>query len=883
MTPNPDHVHTTTDLASALKELSGERSYSELNRAARPYRLASSTLTDMFGKGRPSEETLEVFLRACGLSREDREAWRQARERALSTKPELDGVVRVAQADPRRLGVHAPIDAPGATEDLPVYVRRDVDDGPRGVRDLVRRAAQRGGLVVLVGGSSVGKTRCAYEALRALLPQWWLLQPPDARKIEQATVSGSERLVVWLDELQRYLDSSNPLTAATVRTLLDRRTVMIATLWPDRYNAYTSLPQVGHPEASANARELLGLAEVVHIDAQLSQAERERAHATATAGDARIKLGLEFGDYGLFQVIAAAPQLVDRWRGADAYAAAVLTAAVDATRLGVRSPLNAELLREAAPGYCDARQRGAAPANWFEASLAYLTQELHGAAAALAPSAPPAAMGSPAGYEVADYLQQRIEALRYRAVIPATTWRALVTRLTDSDDQIRIIEAAVDRLLFDYALQLWRRGCHALPSYTANTLIEVLMAQERENDLHAIAARDPYTAMLLADKLVGQGRVDDALAVLSPHADAESGTSADHQYAAEKFVHLLGENGREDVLRIRADAGDRFAADKLARLLAAQGREDALRSRADESDPYAADRLADLLVRRGHLEEAIALLRPHTHYPFAAGHLAKLLDMWGQEEKAVELLTAHADAGITFIAQQLAGLLFMRGREEELRARADGGDKAARARMAMFLAMRGRVEELSARAEAGDGYAADRLADLLADQGELNGLHARADAGNLHAAERLADLLAAQGREDGLRTRADAGDLHASARLADLLIAQERIEELHARADAGDLSAALRVAVRLAERGQVEELRARADGGDWYAADQLADLLAEQTRTDELRTRAEAGDRFAARRLADALARAGHQFDAERVRRFGLVLDDISPLSDRRS
>ena len=31
-------------------------------------------------------------------------------------------------------------------------------------------AAQRGGFVLLVGGSSVGKTRCAAEAVRALLP-----------------------------------------------------------------------------------------------------------------------------------------------------------------------------------------------------------------------------------------------------------------------------------------------------------------------------------------------------------------------------------------------------------------------------------------------------------------------------------------------------------------------------------------------------------------------------------------------------------------------------------------------------------------------------------------------------------------------------------------
>ena len=40
-----------------------------------------------------------------------------------------------------------------------------------------RPRRERGGFVLLVGGSSVGKTRCAVEAVRALLPDWWLVHP----------------------------------------------------------------------------------------------------------------------------------------------------------------------------------------------------------------------------------------------------------------------------------------------------------------------------------------------------------------------------------------------------------------------------------------------------------------------------------------------------------------------------------------------------------------------------------------------------------------------------------------------------------------------------------------------------------------------------------
>jgi hypothetical protein len=56
-------------------------------------------------------------------------------------------------------------------------VPRDTDTAGHGVRDRVAAAAVRGGFMLLVGGSSVGKTRCAAEAVRALLPDWWLVHP----------------------------------------------------------------------------------------------------------------------------------------------------------------------------------------------------------------------------------------------------------------------------------------------------------------------------------------------------------------------------------------------------------------------------------------------------------------------------------------------------------------------------------------------------------------------------------------------------------------------------------------------------------------------------------------------------------------------------------
>jgi len=86
--------------------------------------------------------------------------------------------IHVSQADPRRLGVHAAISITGVPDDvLPEYVPRDADGRESGVRATVAAAAARGGFVLLVGGSSVGKTRSAFEAVTAVLPDWWLVHP----------------------------------------------------------------------------------------------------------------------------------------------------------------------------------------------------------------------------------------------------------------------------------------------------------------------------------------------------------------------------------------------------------------------------------------------------------------------------------------------------------------------------------------------------------------------------------------------------------------------------------------------------------------------------------------------------------------------------------
>ena len=494
------------------------------------------------------------------------------------------GGVRAGEADLRRLGVHAAISVDGVPDEVPPeYVPRDADAAGHGVRAKVAAAAERSGFVLLIGGSSVGKTRCAAEAVRALLPDWWLVHPAGLGEVAALAAAPPARTVVWLDELQRSLDGERGLDGGMVRALLDARgpVVIIATLWPDRYHAYTAVPAPGGPDPRAREREVLELAAVIRIGAAFSPAEQGRARAAA-ARDRRLALALGAEGYGLTQTLAAAPQLVARWedaQAADPYAWAVLTAALDAARLGARAPLPAEMLRAAAPGYCTSAQQATAPDGWFEQALAYATARLHGAAAALAPAG--VGMGHIAGYTVADYLIQHATRERRSARVPASTWDALLGHIGDPDDAARLADSAVGRLLYRYAIPLYR------------------CAADADNE---------RAAYLLAELLAGRGD----LAELRARADAGG---ADHWYAER----LLGKRGDLDetvqILRAQADAGNGEAASRLASLLGRCGAQDEavqiLHACADagDADYGHVTLLAELLTQQGRGEEAERLPR----------------------------------------------------------------------------------------------------------------------------------------------------------------------------------------------------------------------------------------------------------------------------------
>lgn len=484
-------------------------------------------------------------------------------------------------------------------------------------------------------------------------------------------------------------------------------------------------------------------------------------------------------------MLAAGPSLVNRWEAApDPYSKALITAALDARRVGIHAPLTGEILATAVPGYLTPVQQADAPSDWLPAAFAYATTQVHGAAAPLATVA--AGMGRIAGYTVADYLYQHAVKLRRTTPLPDAVWQALVDHHHPYDAR-RLAENAE------------RRGHPRYAETLYHCAIDV-------GDLHAVVQ--------LSDLLIKQGRVEEAIAVMRPYADVGV------RFVAARLAGLLDKQGHVEELRQRADAGDGEAARQLTGLLARQGRLDeaitVARPYADAGNGQSAAQLAGLLLKQGRVEELRE--RADAGDQHAAAELAVLLAEQGHVEEAIRILQGYADAGSGHAAARLADLLVGQGRVDDLRLRADAGDRCAADCLAAVLAQQGRVEELGQLADAGHEYAAVQLACHLANQGRddeaIALLCEYTNADSPGAAFLLSSLLAKKGRIEELRRLADTGDEFAAVQLTGLLADEEHAGELALEVAAGTIGAVDRqatlaagieskaLAVRLQPRGK---------------------------------------------------------------------------------
>jgi tetratricopeptide (TPR) repeat protein len=592
---------------------------------------------------------------------------------------------------------------------VPQYVLRDKDAV---LRRQISRAAQRGGLVLIVGDSTAGKTRAAFEAVRAVLPQHRVLAPTsgsDLPPVMETVARFGAPCVVWLDNLENYLEPGG-LDPALLAELVRLTTPVVATMRLEAYEIFSSqVRQVGADYGDIAGRRtaligerVLNLTEPIELERLWTSTELDRADV---CDDSRIIDALaHHGPYGIAEYLAAGPALWLEWRrsfrpGGHPRGAALVAAAVDLARTGLRAPYPLELLAELHEHHLAAAGGPLLRAEPLDEALDWAARLRHGTTSLLLPTSDAGA------WKVFDYLIDHTD-----SPVPRLVWDTALAHAADDTDRYTIGFNAYPAAR-DIAETAWRPLADAGYPDAANGLGNLFSEagkplEAEEMYRRALASGKTAAAFNLGGLLAEAGRFEEAEEIYRRAVDDG------HVYAAINLSVLLDDVGRAselpDVCRRVADAGGSDAAFNLGRLLAEEERleeaEEMYRRAADDGVPEAARNLGRLLSVAGRLEEAEEVYRRAADAadPTAANNLGCMLADAGRTTEAEGMWRRAAGAGNVFAVMNLGILLDEMGRvneaEEMYRRVLDGT---------------GRTEE----AEAMYRRAANNLGRLLTDSG----------------------------------------------------------------------------------------------------------------------------------------------------------------------
>ena len=677
--------------------------------------------------------------------------------------------------DPFALEVHRPVqpeDAPAGLPELPAYVPRGHDQLLAGV---VRAAAGgRSGVAVLVGGSSVGKTRACWEALDLLRDEpepWRLWHPIDPSRPAAALreLPGiGPRTVVWLNEAQFYLEAADGMgegVAAGLRELLRdpaRAPVLVlATLWPQYWDELTIRP-AGGSDVHDQARELLDGHDIT-VPAAFAAAQLQQL---SQAGDARLAQAAAGAQDGqVIQFLAGAPELLARYRNAPPAATALIHAAMDARRLGTGIALPQAFLEAAAHGYLTDTEWDALDDDWVEQALRYTAKDTKGVRGPLTPIRPrPARPHAPgpgskdrdeqlAGslYRLADYLDQHGRHHRKSQIPPAGFWAAAADHAFPGD-QATLGDAAHARGLYRDAAQLHKNAAAYGNLDSVFYFYYFSVAAHLRSDVRSmrwavahVPLDHPGAVAGLLGSLREAGAQEQAAALL--HRDPAAHAALDDPDDVAGLLDRLRVMGaQEQVTALAERAAAHVPLDDpgaVAGLLnglreaGAQEQASALAERAAAhaplDEPAAVAVLLGSLRKAGAQEQAAALLRrdPAAHVSLDdMGAVAWLLDRLreaGAQEQAAALLArdpaAHAALDDPDDVAGLLGSLRAAGAAEQAAALAERA--AAHAPLDDMGAVAWLLDGLRAAGAAEQAAAlADRAAAQvpLGDMGDVAGL-----------------------------------------------------------------------------------------------------------------------------------------------------------------
>jgi TPR repeat protein len=645
--------------------------------------------------------------------------------------------------NPIELGIKpSAIGLGGAHLLVPPYVERTKDEE-------LRKVLQTEQFVMVVGDSTAGKSRSAFEMARELFPDRRLVVPSrrDSLIALLRIDVDLRNTVIWLDDLEGYLGPDG-LTVDVLERLLnagDGSITILGTMRAAAHEQYASRANVTKPE-----RKVLERARTVRIRQKLELGERERARKQFA--DPNLDAALD--RFGLGEYLAAGPELVDRFENGSTtcpIGRAIVQASIDWRRVGMSRAIPMEVLKKLYSAYREEFSSLADDADTFENGLNWAGERIFATTALMS--------RQPDGYLVFDYMLDYVERER-RDEIPRVTWEVALSAIDSASEALDIGVAAYTRRLLNVAEQALR-----------------LAVTSESIDVAAVASFN------LAVVLNECGKLEEAehwyrRAAVEGHAGAASNLGRLLEGRGE-----LVEAGR--LYRQAAEAGNSDASYHLARMEDAQNRKQTamrwLLQAASAGHSDAAHDLARILEKRGDVEEAEGWYRRAVAegHAGAASNLGRLLEGRGELVEAGRLYRQAAEAGNSDASYHLARMEDAQNRKQ--------------------TAMRWLLQA----ALAGNPDAAFGVGSIFEDREEWEKaerwFRRAAEAGNADAAYELGAVLARRENfreaEEWFRRGAESGNANAAYELGVILLERQEIEKAkhwwRVAADGGNDKAAL--------------------------------------------------------------------------------------------
>lgn len=607
-----------------------------------------------------------TILREILAHRESARATRRALERRLRCPP-----TKVRAADPFLLGVSpSEIANRFSTGARPPYVPRDVDAA-------LDAALRERSLVLLVGASKAGKTRCLFEAVSRVHPERTLVAPALDTSASHELLDLAEAIsplagdgiVLWLDDFDEFVRTRALTTKVLGVWMSIPGVVIVGTI---RSQALADLRAASREGLGVETDHTLNAALKIFVETQLSDGERDSAE--------QLYPGEDFVD-GLGVHLVAGQQLVDRYLTAiescpEGYA--VVTAAADLRRAGVLDPILRRHLSALVPTqWEEIRPHTPYTDAVLDRGIAWATESVLSDVSLLLPA------GDGLGHDPFDY----IVAFRDGEVagaaehpIDSATWAAAIVTVPPPAIGIVGLTAAA----------------HGQPGIAE--IIFAALSRSDDTELAAMAMLD------LARVRLELGNEEEAVADL--RACVAAGDPESAPYAAYTLGLLLQEEDPDE-----AEWAYRLALDSSDAALGAK----------------AAVNLGLLIRSRAHLHSVRFRENDEPDaggvgFFFPSGDAAPSEEQMQADEEARGLfqraLTSDDEEAVANAANALGVLEAMNGRTSEMEAAfgrgIEMGNSHAAANYAMFLAkLEGREDEVPALIERAHELAGNNAARRL--------------------------------------------------------------------------------------------------------------------------------------------------------------------------